>query len=117
MSTIAIHPTHYSRPSVRLTHRGRFVVTTKIFEYLAAGRPILASVPENGAAAELLRQTGAGVVAPPDDVDAIADALSGLVERWRDGSLHAVELAPDVRAALSRRSRVERFAELLRSVQ
>ena len=40
--------------------RGRFVVTTKIFEYLAAGRPILAAVPEDGAAAALLRETGPG---------------------------------------------------------
>jgi glycosyltransferase involved in cell wall biosynthesis len=96
--------------------RGRFVVTTKIFEYLAAGRPILAVVPEDGAAAELLRETGAGVVAPPGDVDAIAAALAGLVSGWRDGSLNGVTLAPDVRAGLSRRARIERFAELLRSL-
>jgi glycosyltransferase involved in cell wall biosynthesis len=94
--------------------RGRFVVSTKVFEYLAAGRPILASVPEDGAAAALLRETCAGTVVPPDDVDAIAKALSGLAGRWRDGSLDGVALAPEVRAAVSRRARVERFAELLR---
>ena len=49
-------------------------------------------------------------------MDAIAAALSALVERWREGSLDGVVLAPDVRAALSRRARVERFAELLRSL-
>ncbi len=97
--------------------RGRFVVTTKIFEYLAAGRPILGAVPEDGAAAALLRETGAGVVAPPDDAGALAEALSGLVERWRDGSLNGVALAPEVRESLSRRARVERFAELLRSIR
>jgi glycosyltransferase involved in cell wall biosynthesis len=96
--------------------RGRFVVSTKVFEYLAAGRPILASVPEDGAAAALLRETGTGTVVPPDDVDAIAEALSALVGRWRDGSLDGVALAPETRAALSRRARVERFAELLRSL-
>jgi len=96
--------------------RGRFVVTTKIFEYLAAGRPILAAVPEDGAAAGLLRETGAGVVAPPDDVDAIAAALAGLVAGWREGSLNGVTLAPEVREGLSRRARIERFAELLRSL-
>jgi glycosyltransferase involved in cell wall biosynthesis len=96
--------------------RGRFVVTTKIFEYLAAGRPILAAVPEDGAAAALLRETGAGIVVPPDDVDAIAEALSGFAAGWRDGSLNGVTLTPEVRESLSRRNRVERFAELLRSL-
>ena len=96
--------------------RGRFVVTTKIFEYLAAGRPILAAVPEDGAAAALLRETGAGVVAPSSDVDAIAKALGGLVERWRAGALDSIVLEPAVRESLSRRVRVERFAELLRSL-
>lgn len=96
--------------------RGRFVVSTKVFEYLAAGRPILAAVPREGAAAGLLHETGAGIVVPPDDPDAIADALSGLVTSWREGSLNGVTLEPDVRAGLSRRARIERFAELLRSL-
>ena len=73
-------------------------------------------MPEDGAAAELLRDTGAGTVVPPDDVDAIATALSALVGSWRDGSLDGVALAPETRAALSRRARVDRFAELLRSI-
>jgi hypothetical protein len=73
-------------------------------------------VPEDGAAAALLRETGTGTVVPPDDVDAIAEALSALVGRWRDGALDGVALAPETRAALSRRARVERFAELLRSL-
>ncbi len=44
------------------------VLSGKVFEYLAAERPILAVVPPDGAAAALIRETGAGVVAPPDDV-------------------------------------------------
>ena len=50
--------------------RGRGVLSGKVFEYLAAERPILAAVPPDGAAAELIRETGAGVVAAPDDVGA-----------------------------------------------
>ena len=41
--------------------RGRGVLSGKVFEYLAAERPILAVVPPDGAAAELIRETGAGV--------------------------------------------------------
>ena len=55
--------------------RGKGVLSGKVFEYLAAERPILAAVPPDGAAAELIRETGAGVVAAPDDVDALRAAL------------------------------------------
>ena len=49
--------------------RGKGVLSGKVFEYLAAGRPILAVVPPDGAAAELIRETGSGVVVAPDDVE------------------------------------------------
>ena len=52
------------------------MLSGKVFEYVAVGRPILAAVPPDGAAAELIRETGAGIVAPPDDVDAIRAALT-----------------------------------------
>src|SRR5205085_3447962 len=68
--------------------RGRGVLSGKVFEYLAAERPILAVVPPDGAAAKLIEETHAGVVAPPEDVDAIRDALTGLVERHRAGTLN-----------------------------
>src|SRR6185312_4016406 len=58
--------------------RGRGVLSGKVFEYVAVGRPILAAVPPDGAAAELIRETGAGVVAPPEDPAAIRAALEGL---------------------------------------
>lgn len=48
--------------------------TGKLFEYLAARRPILALAAGNEAE-RLVRETGTGIVVPPDDVDAIADAL------------------------------------------
>jgi glycosyltransferase involved in cell wall biosynthesis len=96
--------------------RGRGVVTGKIFEYLAAERPILAAVPTDGAAARLVRDTGAGVVASSDDVDAIREALVDLHRRWREGSLDGTPLSPEWRARLSRAGRVEELAEVLRSV-
>ena len=96
--------------------RGRGVLSGKVFEYLAAGRPILAAVPPDGAAAELIEETGAGVIAPPDDAGALADALSGLVSRFRNGGLPDVQLSTDARERLSRRTRVEETAELLRSI-
>jgi glycosyltransferase involved in cell wall biosynthesis len=96
--------------------RGRGVLSGKVFEYLAAERPVLAVVPEDGAAAQLVRDTGAGVVAGPDDVPAIRDALLALHAQWRDGRLDGTPLAPEWRDKLSRAARVEELAELLESL-
>ena len=96
--------------------RGRGVLSGKVFEYIAAGRPILAVVPPDGAAAELIRETGAGVVVAPDDVDGIRAALVDLHARFSNGGLPEVELSEAVRSRLSRRARVEEFADLLREV-
>ena len=96
--------------------RGKGVLSGKVFEYLASGRPILAAVPPDGAAADLIRETGAGVVAPPDDVEALKAALVELEGRFRNGGLPDVELPEEARERLSRRARCEETAELLRSL-
>ncbi len=96
--------------------RGKGVLSGKVFEYLAAGRPILAAVPPDGAAASLIRETGAGVVVAPDDVAGIQSALESMHERFRDGGLPPVELGEDVRRRLSREARVEEMAGLLREL-
>jgi glycosyltransferase involved in cell wall biosynthesis len=96
--------------------RGRGVLSGKVFEYLAAERPVLAVVPEDGAAAELIRETAAGIVVGPDDVPAIRDALVALHARWRAGELESAPLSPAWRDKLSRASRVEELAELLESL-
>ena len=96
--------------------RGRGVLSGKVFEYLAAERPILAAVPPDGAAAQLVRDTGAGVVAGPDDVAGLRDALLELHARWRDGGLEGTPLSPEWRDRLSRGRRVEELADLLRSL-
>jgi glycosyltransferase involved in cell wall biosynthesis len=96
--------------------RGRGVLSGKVFEYLAAERPILAAVPPEGAAAELIRDVGAGVVAAPDDVPALTAALSDLHARWAAGTLDGTPLSPDDRERLGRGARVEELAEVLRAV-
>jgi hypothetical protein len=88
-----------------------------VFEYLAAERPILALVPPEGAAAKLIRETGAGIVAAPDDVAAIRDALLEVHVRWRDGKLEGTPLSDVWREKLSRASRVEELADVLRSLR
>jgi glycosyltransferase involved in cell wall biosynthesis len=96
--------------------RGRGVLSGKVFEYVAAERPILAVVPPDGAAAQLVRDANVGIVAAPEDVDAIRDALVELHARWRAGRLDGTPLSQEWRDRLSRGARVEELAELLRGL-
>ena len=47
----------------------------KIYDYMAAGRPILALAPRDAALHELLADSGAGHCVEPDDIDGIEQAL------------------------------------------
>jgi glycosyltransferase involved in cell wall biosynthesis len=96
--------------------RGKGVLSGKVFEYLAAERPILAVVPPDGAAADLIRDSGAGTVVGPDDVDGMVEALKALHARWRDGGLEEAPLADEWRVRVDRRSRSEEIAGVLEDV-
>jgi glycosyltransferase involved in cell wall biosynthesis len=56
------------------------VATGKLFEYLAAGRPILV-LGDDTEAARIVQETGAGTATSAVDSDAIAQALRDLLER------------------------------------
>lgn len=68
------------------SERYRGLVPGKFYEYLGAGRPVLALVPESEAAL-LVRELRCGMLAPPDDAEAIAAALLELLAAKRAGTL------------------------------
>jgi glycosyltransferase involved in cell wall biosynthesis len=92
--------------------RGRGVVPAKLFEYIAAARPILAAVPLDGEAATIVRDLDAGPVVDPDDVAAIGSALGEMVERFEKGSLAGPRIPQAAKHRLSRESRVGELAAL-----
>jgi len=61
----------------------------KIFEYLAAERPVLCVTRPDNLAAQLVSEWDAGLVAHPADEGEIEDALRELLRRWRAGELAA----------------------------
>jgi glycosyltransferase involved in cell wall biosynthesis len=96
--------------------RGKGVLSGKVFEYLAAERPILAVVPPDGAAAGLIREAGAGVVVAPDDVDGMVAALRELHGSWQAGTLEDSPLSEEWRRKVSRRTRSQELARVLEQV-
>lgn len=89
------------------------ILTGKLPEYLAAGRPVLALVPE-GVAADVVQRTGAGEVVHPEDVEAAAQALERLHSKWLSGGLP--EPNPEVVSEFDRSRQVARVSEMLEQV-
>ena len=96
--------------------RGLDIPSGKIYEYLAAGRPILATVPPEGSAAHLIRQTHSGQVVPPDDIAATITALHELHSQWQTETLKPVHLTDQQRAQLDRHTRSQEYAALLHTL-
>lgn len=74
-------------------------IPAKMYEYLRIGRPIFALLGEHGDTADVLREVGGAELVAIDDVDAIAQRLSGFIQALREG-----------RAPSARRDAVSRYA-------
>jgi glycosyltransferase involved in cell wall biosynthesis len=96
--------------------RGDSVPCGKLWEYFAAGRPILAAVPTHGVAAELIQRYGAGEVRDSDDADGLSQALEALIDRRDDGGLPDIVYPEEVRERLSRRTKSKELAAVLQGI-
>ena len=80
--------------------------TGKIFEYIQTNNPILAAIPEKGAAAEIISRTKTGIVCDWADVKAIEQGLLTLYQAWLRGQFvidpDRAEIAKYDRKALTR---------------
>jgi glycosyltransferase involved in cell wall biosynthesis len=92
----------------------RSFIPSKMFEILACGRPILASL--EGEAAEILRDSGAAIVVPPEDVEALAAALGRLAAEPPLREELAGRGRPYVTEHFDRRALARRYIEILEGV-
>jgi glycosyltransferase involved in cell wall biosynthesis len=92
----------------------RSFIPSKMFEILACGRPVLASL--EGEAAEILQASGAALVVPPEDVAAIAKALRRLAADRELSAALAARGRPFVAERFDRRRLAERYLEILEGV-
>ena len=65
---------------------GAGATTAKVFEYLAAQKPIFAVTEQDGVAAELLRAAGEHTVAGAGDAESLAAAVQTYLRRWTGAS-------------------------------
>lgn len=93
------------------TPNSKSILTGKIFEYLAAGRPVLGIGPEDGDAARIIRETGSGHMVGFDNDLALREIITGWFDQYRQGILkseqHGVE-------KYSRRSLTSELAAIMK---
>ncbi|PPR11102.1 MAG: D-inositol-3-phosphate glycosyltransferase [Alphaproteobacteria bacterium MarineAlpha11_Bin1] len=84
------------------------VIPSKIFEAMAMGLPLLISAPE-GEATEIVALENAGIITPPEDPEALADAVLAL----RNDDDKRRNFAKNALAAAPKYSREKQAAEMI----
>lgn len=93
------------------TPSAKSILSGKIFEYMASGRPILAIAPPDGDAAAVLQETETGTICDFDDKDSIKATLLTLFERYSNDDLHTIYKAQV--NAYSRKELTKKYAVIL----
>lgn len=81
----------------------------KLFEYIVSNKPILALIPKNGVAANLIMETKTGYIAEENNTNEIKNILIYMYENWQNKSL---EINCDYEE-ISKYSRLELTKKLL----
>jgi glycosyltransferase involved in cell wall biosynthesis len=99
--------------SINDTPNARGVITGKLFEYLASGRPVFCIGPEDGDAAAIIQDARAGTVVGFKDKAGIRKALLGYYQAYRAGSL---EVDSQGVGQYSRKALTQKFATLFEAI-
>jgi len=91
---------------------GRTALTGKLFEYMAARRPILA-LTSPGRLTSLIETERLGWAVPPDDVEGIRSVLVEIRSRRSKIDLDGIGASPELLARFDRRRLTQTLAELL----
>ena len=95
--------------------RAKGLLTGKLFEYLASGRPILCIGPEDGDAARILKETQAGVIVRFEDRERMKETIKELYQKYLENGLPDNSNAEIER--YSRRELTKQYAKILNQIE
>ena len=95
--------------------RAKGLLTGKLFEYLASGRPILCIGPEDGDAARILKETQAGVTVRFEDRERMKETIKELYHKYLENGLPDNSNAEIER--YSRRELTKQYAKILNQIE
>ena len=93
-----------------------FNMPSKIQVLLASGRPLIASVPFEGTAAQAIRRSGGGLVSEPEDAPALAKAILWLYEHPQELDLLARQGREYAEQEYCLEKALDNYEKLFRSV-
>jgi len=94
---------------------GKMIIPGKLFEYFASGKPILALIPSDGSAADLLREEDRDeFIVDPEDMDGIAKKIEVLFRLYKKRKLPSYHVNNLNR--YTRKKLTERFVGVLNEV-
>lgn len=97
------------------TEGSRTAIPGKVYEYIGAGKFILALCPQDSAVGRLIRDLGNGFSAPPDDAAEIQVVLRRIIEKYNQGKL-APFISSDTISLYERSAQTKLLAGILQSL-
>ena len=99
---------------VNNTPNAKGILTGKIFEYMASGRPILCIGPEDGDSARILNETQTGITVDFDDKEKMKSVILDLIKKYQENQL----VTNDIKAVekYSRRNLTKEFVKILNEI-
>ena len=99
---------------VNNTPNAKGILTGKIFEYMASGRPILCIGPEDGDSARILNETKTGITVDFDDKKKMKSVILNLTTKYQENQL----ITNDIKTVekYSRRNLTKEFMTILNGI-
>lgn len=90
------------------------ILTGKIFEYMASGRPILAIGPKDGDTAIILEKTNSGLIVDFDDKEGMKNIIIDLFNKFKENQL--VTKKNEIVEKYSRRALAKEYVQLIENI-